>query len=422
MTTVSMWTYAGAATGTHSFAGLGVGDYVARAFAVDSYELIFESQPFSIVASSVTVEPSAATYALTQPITVSWSGTPGNANDWIAIAPDGSELSTVTTYVYTGGTASGSHQFAGFATGGTFVVRAFLDNTYTLLAQSSSFTVAGSGGSATVGADSPAYAAGAPVTVSWAGLPGGATDWVAIAPQGSPASTVARWAYTGGAASGSVVMSAPAGGGAYVARAFPNDSYVVLAESAVFTVGLEITTDASTYALNVPIVVSWNNLPGNATDWVAIAPEGSSYDTIIAWVYAPSASGSHQFAGLGGAGNYVARAFLDNSYSLLGESAPFSVGAGGTATVGSDASSYTVGQDIVVSWSSFPGNALDWVAIAPEGSSDSTVTRWAYTGGAASGSVSFTGGVGTAGNYVVRGFLNDSYTKLAESNAFTVSQ
>src|SRR5438874_1139628 len=69
-------------------------------------------------------------------------------------------------------------------------------------------------------------------------------------------------------------------------------------------------------------------------------------------------------------------------------------------------------------------NPKDWVGVWATGQPDSATTRIVskYTGGGASGSVSMTIPGGTAaGTYEIRLFANDSWTRLAVSNSFTIT-
>jgi hypothetical protein len=102
-----------------------------------------------------------------------------------------------------------------------------------------------------------------------------------------------------------------------------------------------------------------------------------------------------------------------------GDSGWLAVGLLVKAGVSTDASTYAVGQPIMVTWSGLTSSATNWVAFAPEGSPNTTVTRWTYTGGAASGSFSFEGAL-APGRYVARTFADDSYTRTFESAAFVV--
>ncbi|MFN0247154.1 MAG: hypothetical protein ACKV2T_09600 [Kofleriaceae bacterium] len=386
-----------------------------------------ESELSSAAIGPATITTNASTYFFADPITITYAGLNGNASDWIAIAPSGSSLSTVTRWTSTGGGTSGMVMLEGPSTGGNFVARAFDAGTYTLMGESDPFSVTDPGGvTAVLTLNQAAYAMTDPITVSWTGLPGSVTDWIAIAPQGFPVDDQADWQYTNGGMSGSVTFAdglLPTGfpAGVYVARAYLNDTFTLVGESAPFPIGAAVVTNSNTYTTNSPIGVSWQNLPGNAQDWIALAPSGSTPSTVINWVYTGGATnGSTSFAfGLSTPGNYVARAFLDNSYTMLGESAVFTVTAPAPSTISTDKMMYALGEYISVMWNGLPGNANDWIAIAPAGSPDTTVTRWVYTGGAMTGSFAFEGPL-TTGSYVARAFQNDTYVKLGESAAFTV--
>jgi hypothetical protein len=104
---------------------------------------------------------------------------------------------------------------------------------------------------------------------------------------------------------------------------------------------------------------------------------------------------------------------------VLAESAAFTVTATTATTVQTDALLYANGAPITVTWSGLSSSATNWVAYAPAGSPDTTVTRWAYTGGATAGSLTFEGTL-TPGTYVARTFADDTYGKTGESLPFVV--
>jgi len=205
-----------------------------------------------------------------------------------------------------------------------------------------------------------------------------------------------------------------------VARLFLNDTYTPVAETAPVLIGSLVTTDAATYAPSAPITVHWTHMPGNRR-LVALVPAGSAPSVLTSFAFTDqSQDGSQVFAaGVAAPGTYVARTFAPDTYFISGESAPFTVTAGVAATVTTDQASYALGQAITVGWTGLSSNPKDWIAIAPDGSADTTVTRWVYTGGAASGSFAFEGPA-AAGTYVARAFFNDTYVKVGESLAFPV--
>ena len=281
----------------------------------------------SITTDSLTYAPGAT-------ITVTYAGLPGNALDWVAIAAAGSADTTFVAWVYTNGQISGTATFVAPAAG-SYVARAFQNNGFTKLAESSAFTVASS---TAISTDKSSYTSGATVTVTYAGLPGNATDWIAIAPSGSAATSYVAWMYTNGKTSGTATFVAPAAG-SYVARSFTNNTYNLAAESAAFTVTsgtatATISTDKSSYAFGATVTVTYAGLPGNALDWIAIAAAGAANTSYVAWVYTNGqTSGTATFTAPA-AGSYVARAFQNNGFTLLAESAVFTSASGSAGSPG----------------------------------------------------------------------------------------
>lgn len=284
-------------------------------------------------------------------------------------------------------------------------------------------------GPATITTDAASYNYAQPITITWSGLNGNASDWIAIAPQGSALTVVTRWKSTGGTASGNTTIAGPNTGGTYVARAFDAGTYTLMGESDPFTVMdpgstmATLTLNQPAYAMTDPITVNWVGLPGNALDWISIAPQGFPIDDQADWLYTGGGtSGSITFTdGLAPTGFppglYVARAYLNDTFTLVGESAPFAIGG----AVTTNKSSYITNEPITVNWTNLPGNAQDWIALAPSGSSLTTVTRWVYTGGAVTGMTTFAFGLSAPGDYVARAFANNTYSLVGESAPFTVT-
>ncbi|WP_428655041.1 hypothetical protein [Runella sp.] len=66
---------------------------------------------------------------------------------------------------------------------------------------------------------------------------------------------------------------------------------------------------------------------------------------------------------------------------------------------------YAPGEQIVVYFSGFSGNAKDWISIAQPGSADDKYIVWKYINGSRSGTVAFDGLA--YGNYEIRGYYNN---------------
>ena len=378
-----------------------------------------------------TVTTDAASYTYATPIGVTFSGVDGASGDWVAIAPMGSPLTTTTRWKFTGGGTSGSLQFEGPPTGGTYVARAF-DTDSNLMGESDPFVTADpSQTHATVAATQASYTMTDPITIAFTGMPGNTHDWIAIAPQGFPVNDQAEWQFTGGGVDGSVTFTGgfqltnfPAG--TYVARAYLNNTFTLVAESTPFTIGTAgapaITTDRASYTTLESINVTWASLPGNAKDWIAIAPVGADPTNAPQWRYTNGAvNGSASFNAntLTPGINYVARAFVNDTYTVIAQSTPFALTAAGVVTVVTDQTTYAVDQPIAVTWNGLPGNTRDWVGYAPMGSPDTTVTHWLYAQAMPDGTLTLPGAP-APGTYVARTFVNDSYSKAAESAPFVV--
>jgi hypothetical protein len=138
---VSWASTGGAVNGSRSFTGLVPGTYRARLFT-GSNSLEAESAAFTVTANmGTTVTTDLASYAVGAPIVVTWSGMLGTARDWVAIAPQGSPTTSYVAWVYTGGSAMGSHTFTLTLSPGTYVARAFFDDNFVLQDESPPFVV-----------------------------------------------------------------------------------------------------------------------------------------------------------------------------------------------------------------------------------------------------------------------------------------
>jgi hypothetical protein len=261
-----------------------------------------------------------------------------------------------------------------------------------------------------VSVDRTTYA-GQSVIVTYGAMPATPNDWVGLAPQGSSTTTLTSYQFTGGNATGILVFQPPAAG-TYVARAFYNGTYLLLDESSSFTVaGASIATNASSYSAGQPIQVDFVGLAGRPNDWIAIAEANSPNTSYIAYQFTGgAANGSLTFTGLP-TGTYVARAYLDGSFDVQAQSAAFTV-SGPTVSAQSP-----VGNSVVIDFSGMKGTNGDWIAIAPDGSPDTSYVAYQLTS-TPSGSVTFSNL--PSGTYRARAYFDYSFNRQAESNAFTI--
>ena len=213
---------------------------------------------------------------------------------------------------------------------GPYVARTFSNGTYTLLAESAPFTVS----TPTISTDQVLYGLTSTVTVTYAGLAGNATDWIALAAAGSANTTYVAWVFTNGQTSGTATFAAPVAG-SYVARAFSTGTYTLLAESPAFeTLVRTVSTDRQVYAPGSTVTVRYAGLAGYAKDWIALAAAGSANTSFVSWVYSNGQTTGTATFTAATAGLYVARTFTNDMFTLVAESLPFTVAAGGTVDPG----------------------------------------------------------------------------------------
>ena len=140
---VLRWSWTGGFTnGNKTFDALPVGDYEARAFFENSYNIEVSSS-FSVEANSqeLNIITSKSNYASNENIIVNFENMLGDQHDWIAIYPKGStnEWKNVLKWRWTNGATTGSFTFDGLPLG-EYETRAFFENSYNLEA-STPFTV-----------------------------------------------------------------------------------------------------------------------------------------------------------------------------------------------------------------------------------------------------------------------------------------
>ena len=163
-------------------------------------------------------------------------------------------------------------------------------------------------------------------------------------------------------------------------------------------VGRFMTLPSAVFAPGQIVEVEWHNAPGNAQDWITVAPAKSSDKEWGVWTYLRrNTSGVHRVGGLT-PGRYEARIYWNwpaGGYKVI-ERLEFQV----TSVVGASEQSigavmgqyitlpsevFAQGEPIEVKWHNAPGNTQDWITVAPAKSSDREWGIWTYLRGQNSG-------------------------------------
>ena len=379
------------------------------------------------------------------PVTVTVTNPPGSLDDWVALATVGSPITSYVTFAHI--TASSpSWTVTMPQVEGQYEFRLFVNNTYTLAAVSATVTV----GDATPPPDpepdpdpptltpsTTTAAPGASVTVTLEGGLGGSGDWLALAPVGSSAASYLTFTKVGaGVTTRDWTVAMPQTAGQYEFRLFLDNGYVQAAASPPITVETPpppepttptLTPSTTTAEPGASVTVTLEGGSGDAGDWLALAPVGSSAASYLAFtkvgagittrdwtVTMPQTEGQYEF-----------RLFINNGYVQVAASAPITVETPPppeptTPTLTPSATTAAPGTAVTVTLEGGSGDAGDWLALAPVGSSAASYLTFTKVGTGVTMRDWTVTMPQTAGQYEFRLFINNGYVQVAASPPITV--
>jgi len=312
-----------------------------KLYANNTYTVLATSPMITVSApSAMSFTVSATTVSPGTVVTATIANGPGSARDWVGLYLVGASAEVDWKFLNgsktapTGGLANAVVSFTMPTTPGTYVLKFYANDTYTLLSASPPITSANSGFTASATTVAP----GASITATVVGGPGNAKDWVALYAAGSTIEldwkflNGSRTAPATGVTSATLPFTLPTTPGNYTLKFYSNDTYNVLATITPITVSsaagpLAFTVSESVVAPGATVTATIANGPGNATDWVGLYRVGSSGE--LEWKFL---NGAHTApaAGVTGAalsftlpavpGTYVLRFYSNNTYSILASS------------------------------------------------------------------------------------------------------
>jgi hypothetical protein len=258
--------------------------------------------------------------------------------------------------------------------------------------------------SAQVAVQAPAEVqAGQQVTVRYSG-PSNARDFITIVAKGSPEGRYGDYKY---ARDGRPVeLRAPETAGDYEIRYLASASpYPTLARSPLKVTAVSATLrPPARVAAGAKLVVPWEG-PNNKQDFITLVKKGTPEKKYSHYVYTERGSPATLTAP-DEPGEYEVRYLTGKTYLTLG-SAPVTVGGVSASLQGPAA--VEGGQPFTVKWTG-PGNAQDWISVAPKGGSARDYEHYAYT---TSGNPVTIKAPLTPGDYEIRYQTGQSYTILA---------
>jgi hypothetical protein len=178
---------------------------------------------------------SATTMTTGTAVTVTLTGGFGGSSDWLAFAPTTASDVSYLQYTYVGAGVTTRTWTVVVTSPGTYEFRLFSGG-YNRLATSAPIT-ATAGTPPVLTVSTTTAARGTPVTVTLTNGYGGATDWLAFAVSGSPATSYIFYTYVGSnVTTRTWTVTMPNTPGTYEFRLFPNNGYTVAATSPPITV------------------------------------------------------------------------------------------------------------------------------------------------------------------------------------------
>jgi hypothetical protein len=252
-------------------------------------------------------------------------------------------------------------------------------------------------------------------------------DWIALYKSGVSGPPVSRQ-YTGGGTSGSLSFTAPSEPGEYFFIYYLNDSFTVATGSGLITVTprRSLTATPSFLSPGANVTVNWIAPPGSsATDWIGLYAVGAPNCPSIRWRYTGgAASGSFTEPAPSQPGQYEYRYFLNNGYTPAIKTSTITVASVTTPThtLTASPSFAPPGTSVAVSWTAPPGSsATDWIGMYRLGQPDHLPRVRQYTGGVASGSLTFALLPFETGEFEFRYFINDTFTLTVKSQVVTAT-
>ena len=276
------------------------------------------------------------------------------------------------------------------------------------------------------------------VSFSVSGLPAGATGSFSSASCSPACSTGLNINTTGSTPVGNFPVTVSAAGGG-------------VSKTTVFTLTVSVAPVATTPTLNVSptavavgsmVTATWNGIVApSSTDWIGLYTPSAADTNFISWMYVSctktasnaqaSGSCSYTLPATLAAGNYELRLFSNDGYTRLATSKSFSVAPVVTTPV-LNVSPTTVnpGTAVTAGWTGITApTPMDWIGLYAPSAADTNFISWMYvsctkTASNAQASVSCPYTLPAtlaAGNYELRFFSNDGYTRLATSTSFSVA-
>jgi subtilisin family serine protease len=267
-------------------------------------------------------------------------------------------------------------------------------------------------------------AAGADVTATLTNGPGGAGDWLALAPTNAPNTSYLQYVYVGGGVTTRTwTVAMPTTGGTYEFRLFLNNGYTPAATSPTITV-----------VSNNPVPSIGSLSPstaavGSAAFTLSVNGSGFVNTSTIRWngavrpttfVNSTLLQAAIPASDLTTVGTAQIAVFSPTPGGGTSAALPFTI-ASGLPGLTVSATNVGGGANVTVTLVNGAGGASDWLALAATTAPNTSYLQYTYVGAGVTTRTWTVAMPQTGGSYEFRLFLNNGYTRAATSPAVTVA-
>lgn len=292
-------------------------------------------------AASLSASPAVVYFKPNQVITVTFSGAPGNNNDWIGIFKAEAGERSYISYQYLSGKKSGSLSFAAPEEVGKYVFRMWEAEWTRMIGVSNQVSVQYPAVSLQCDVSSQYIGMNKKLRVSYSNAPGYNNDWIGLFKVGGAQKDYfGGYQYLQGRTSGTLEFAAPETPGNYEFRFWTRENTAHLATSKPINIDwgpitLVPTVQPADAKGVVKVSVQFSGAPGYNNDWIGLFKVGSAERAYTSYQYLQAkTSGTLIFECPNDGSQYEFRMWANEWTKLLGKSSAFSPKVPGTPGTG----------------------------------------------------------------------------------------
>lgn len=289
-----------------------------------------------VQAATLSASPVTVYYGPNKTFTVTFSGAPGNQNDWIGIFKADAGNRSYLNYQYLAGKKSGTLTFAAPVEVGKYNFRMWEAEWTNMIGVSNQVSVEYPPATLQPSITSQYIGPNKKISVAYSNAPGFNNDWIGMFKVGAEARSWVSYQYLQGKTSGTLEFVAPEVPGQYEFRMWTNEYTAHLITSKSFAIdwgpiSMTPTVQAADSKGIVKVSVQFTGAPGFNNDWIGIFKVGAGERSYTSYQYlAGKTSGSLTFECPNDGSKYEFRMWANEWTKLLGTSSSFSPGVPGT--------------------------------------------------------------------------------------------